>query len=658
MAGSVLRPALIATTALMLCACEAQPAHKPDATPVAEPLATAAAPDPLARPEPSDAKPSGTPPASEPAPTGSVLINQHGFLQRGPKSGLIVSSAPAPIPFSVQNARGQTVFSGQSTRVTPNDPQSGLPLHRIEFSDLRVSGDGMRIAAAGQLSDPFRISARPFAQLSRDSLNYFYQSRFAEPVEAAFVPAQDPPLSRAAGHADRTHTCFSGTDTRGTNWPGCSYTLTTRGGWYDAGDYGQYSANTGFAVWMMLNMNERRKTATPHPCPMELVDDTLVMPEAGNGRADLLDEARRGVENLLSIQVTSTTPMSLARGPQPATGPLRLTATNPAGLVHHKVHGIRWPGSEVTPATDTIPRRLFPPTTAATLHLAAVGASCSRNFRNTDRDLAARCLAAARTAFAAAERVPDAYAWGEFTGGGPYDDQALSDEFGWAAAELWLATDETAYRDAMLRYVPEFRVYGAFDWRNLDNLAVMSLSLHDDPRAVTALRALAERYAGEADDSAVGVPWSSPNFYWGSNGTMMNRAVVLGHAADRFGEPRYTRALVGSLDYVLGRNPLSRSYVTGYGARPMRNPHHRVWRNGEDATQPAPPPGVLSGGPNSVNFIDPIGSTLRGQCTGMTCWRDVYATYSMNEVAINWNAALAWTAHWIDRQSPSCSGER
>jgi endoglucanase len=32
---------------------------------------------------------------------------------------------------------------------------------------------------------------------------------------------------------------------------------------------------------------------------------------------------------------------------------------------------------------------------------------------------------------------------------------------------------------------------------------------------------------------------------------------------------------VASLDYLLGRNPLDRSYVTGIGTRPVQHPHHR-----------------------------------------------------------------------------------
>ena len=55
-----------------------------------------------------------------------------------------------------------------------------------------------------------------------------------------------------------------------------------------------------------------------------------------------------------------------------------------------------------------------------------------------------------------------------------------------------------------------------------------------------------------------------------------------------------------------GRNPLDRSFVTGYGARPMEHPHHRFWAHSLDPAYPPPPPGVLSGGPNNIAMADEV----------------------------------------------------
>ena len=65
-------------------------------------------------------------------------------------------------------------------------------------------------------------------------------------------------------------------------------------------------------------------------------------------------------------------------------------------MVHHKIHDEKWTGLPLAPAADPQPRYLYPPSTAATLNLAAVGARCARVYARWDRQFAARCLTAAR----------------------------------------------------------------------------------------------------------------------------------------------------------------------------------------------------------------------------------------------------------------------
>src|SRR5690606_721428 len=116
-------------------------------------------------------------------------------------------------------------------------------------------------------------------------------------------------------------------------------------------------------------------------------DSRLRVPERGNGVPDVLDEARWEVEFLLRMQVPPGKPL--------------------AGMAHHKVHDRNWTGLPMAPHEDPEPRELRPPSTAATLNLAAVAAQAARVFRPYDPSFADRNLAAARTAWAAAKRHPD-----------------------------------------------------------------------------------------------------------------------------------------------------------------------------------------------------------------------------------------------------------
>jgi endoglucanase len=124
--------------------------------------------------------------------------------------------------------------------------------------------------------------------------------------------------------------------------------------------------------------------------------------------------------------------------------------------------------------------------------------------------------------------------------------------------------------------------------------------------------------------------------------------MILGIADRLTGSPRYRAAMVDVVDYLTGRNPLDRSFVTGFGINPVQNPHHRFWAHALDARYPPPPPGVLSGGPNSTSMNDDVARTMRGKCIGMRCWRDANYAFTMNEMAINWNAPLVWVVAYLD----------
>jgi endoglucanase len=95
---------------------------------------------------------------------------------------------------------------------------------------------------------------------------------------------------------------------------------------------------------------------------------------------------------------------------------------------------------------------------------------------------------------------------------------------------------------------------------------------------------------------------------------------------------------------------LAQSYVTGYGARPLRNPHHRFWAKQLDPKYPEAPPGAVSGGPNS-DIQDPRAkaSGLAG-CAPQQCFVDHIEAWSVNEVTINWNAPFAWVAAYLDER--------
>ncbi len=123
-----------------------------------------------------------------------------------------------------------------------------------------------------------------------------------------------------------------------------------------------------------------------------------------------------------------------------------------AGMVHHKIHDFGWTGLPLMPADDDNMRYLHRPSTAATLNLAATAAQGARLFKKFDRDYAEKLLDGGDDRVGGRDRDPDLYApvADGPAGGGPYDDDDVTDEFYWAAAELYLTTGESEYEDYLL----------------------------------------------------------------------------------------------------------------------------------------------------------------------------------------------------------------
>jgi endoglucanase len=198
------------------------------------------------------------------------------------------------------------------------------------------------------------------------------------------------------------------------------------------------------------------------------------------------------------------------------------------------------------------------------------------------------------------------------------------------------------------------------NWAETDALGTISLATASGVDA--ALQASARKRIEAAADEYLKVialqgyrtplkPNAEGKYIWGSNSFVVNNLIVLALAADFTKQQKYLDGVATGMDYLLGRNPLGQSYVTGYGEKPLENPHHRFWAHQANAKYPKAPPGVLSGGPNST-IDDPYSKAagLKG-CAPQKCFVDHIEAYSVNEITINWNAPLAWVAAWLDEKA-------
>ena len=250
------------------------------------------------------------------------------------------------------------------------------------------------------------------------------------------------------------------------------------------------------------------------------------------------------------------------------------------------------------------------------------------------------------------------YFYDLFPGGGGYGDTRLDDEFYWAAAELYATTSDAQYLSFLkasplyLQAPPDRELA----WMELADAATITLATvtnglppADIQRARQNIMATAEEYRAEISTQGYYLPFAGSTPNWGSNSGVLNRSIIMATAYDFTHNQAYLSAVLEGLNYLLGRNPVDKSFVSGYGSRPLTNPHHRFWAHSLDAALPGPPKGVLSGGPNAVSFSDPVAAQLKGRCVGLTCYTDDIGAFTMNEVTINWNAPLAWIAGFINQ---------
>lgn len=205
-----------------------------------------------------------------------------------------------------------------------------------------------------------------------------------------------------------------------------------------------------------------------------------------------------------------------------------------------------------------------------------------------------------------------------------------------------------------------------------------------------SLKTVAQKAVDRIQASAFGIPHEAVGaFNWASNAHIANNGVLL-LAAARYGVAlKPITGVQGArrvMSYLLGNNPLGKSYVTGYGSNPVMNPHHRFWAKHADISMPPAPPGMLVGGPNTLwagtvvsnaklnasgtawildpgSGADTYMKTVMNSCNklysaqdgvylkpdggGISCYRDHVDLFMTNEVAINWNAPLFWMAAFL-----------
>jgi len=539
--------------------------------------------------------------------SASIRVNQVGFLPNAVKIAAIVNSQTDSFKIITYDQE-RVVFAGKLSSPS-NYPSSGEQVRIADFSSLLSPGKFRLLVEGLGKSVPFSISEDLLLSLSKASIKAFYYNRASTPLlkEHAGIYA------RAAGHPDNSVIVHPSAASVGRP---AGTVLSTPGGWYDAGDYNKYIVNSGISVFTLLSAYET------YP---EYYDTLkLNIPESDNPIPDILDEALWNIRWMMTMQDSAD------------------------GGVYNKTTEAQF-SAFVMPAKATSTRYVVAKGTAATLDFAAIMAMTARIYKPFDPVLSEKALQQALKAWDWAKANPTVQfnnpsASGAFPaiGTGGYGDTNFADEFSWCAAELFISTKVAKYYNE----IGLNKTYDIPGWPNVKTLGLLSLIVNKDELNPVADTTLAESkligLVNQAKNKVATSPYHIPGdyFYWGGNNVYANLGILFMQAFRITRDITYFNAALSSLDYLLGRNATSYCFVTGAGTKRPMNIHHRV--SGADGIA-EPIPGFLVGGPNPSNVSD-CGAPQYPSSLPAKAYADLECSYSTNEVAINWNAPLAFLA--------------
>lgn len=553
--------------------------------------------------------------------TLQIKLNQSGFYPNAPKVAVITGTDSLTDFYITSTNLRDTVFTG----VLSEEKKSAWSSTRTRIADFSfLSSEGsfvVTIPGVGH-SYVFEINDQVNRQVALATLKGFYYQRASMPLEEKYAGR----WHRSAGHPDNVvyiHPSAASKDRP------AGMTISTPGGWYDAGDYNKYIVNSGITMGTLLSAYE--------DFPGYFKQLNTHIPESIDLIPDILNEVIYNLRWMLTMQDPYD------------------------GGVYNKCTNASFDGM-VMPGVTRAPRYVVQKGTAATLDFAAVTAQASRILNRYKRQLPGlsdSCLRASKKAWEwalsnpAVEYNQDAmnrdFKPAISTGG--YGDRNFNDEWFWAASELYITSKEKKFYEVVNKHM-ESNV-NLPGWNNVGMLGYYSILRFSKelPSAISGniaimknrIMSIANGYIEKVPANAFGTVMgqSLRDFQWGSNSVACNQGILLIKAYMLSGDKKYIDYALTNLDYLLGRNATGYCFVTGSGSKSPMFPHHRQ-STADGIVDPVP--GLLAGGPNpgrqdscSYEFTEPE-----------TTYADAVCSYASNEIAINWNAPFVYLANAIE----------
>ena len=540
----------------------------------------------------------------------SIYVNQIGYLPTAAK----VAISTAPCNFQIIRVSDQKSVLDGSVSEKIVDDLSGDNVYQIDFSPVTEEGEYYILAGNNIRSFNFHIGKDIFFKVQRDIARCLYYQRCGMEL----LPEHAGEYTHKACHTDAA---IMLEDYLSKKENPTEYDM--KGGWHDAGDFGRYVSAGAVAVGHMLYAYELFP---------ESFKDSLNIPESGNGIPDILNECLYELKWMLKMQA-------------------------PNGGAYHKLTAYNH-ADFIMPEEDHDRFIIFPVASFTTGDFAAVMALASRIYRPFLPEFADEALAAAKKAYDWLRKNP----YTEFLNPagcntGQYEDNEDTDERLWAAAEMLRVdvANQALYMKDINELIGDQVSATDFGWTDVSGFASMSILTDPKSSAGTLTGTFKKIVLTECGrlstilrESGYRLGMLNKDFVWGSNMVVANRAMlfILGsRITDGSLKDKYVACALDHLSYLLGRNAMNISYITGEGENAFKNPHNRVTAcDGIDE----PMPGWVSGGPfRTPADADAIAAIPKGT-PPMKCYLDHYGSYSTNEITIYWNSPVIFITAFVN----------
>ncbi|WP_176736430.1 glycoside hydrolase family 9 protein [Oligoflexus tunisiensis] len=464
----------------------------------------------------------------------------------------------------IDEASGRAVFEGKvHLDVTADqEPWSRSHVYSLDFTSFHQPGHYHLYVPGVGSSFSFRISSTAYNEIGYTLIRGLLHQRDGQHGLNADVTH----WNRPAAHLDDA--IIESTGKR----------ADLTGGHMDAGDRGKYPHNTADVSASLLMAMKL------FPNEVETLGESLEIPESGNGIPDLLDEALYELDFLYKVVMNT---------PKDGTVPFYLRPQKQDGSGGYE---------QGQPLEGKPSRKLYDqtmgPNRAETLYTAGVLAMAYNTplVQKYAPEKAKAYLNAAKRAFQGFQKHhQDA---GYFKDAGWYDPWTegptqWADEMLVAATNLLVATGDASYAGALKGALPaDLKKVKRWSWSLTGPWLAAYVSMFTASeglldKASPGLRKRAYDALVDWGDTTLGhsgkpyaAPFGAPlprfvqnNVGWYFSGDAIAFPAMVAYGVTH--DPKYRDVIVKTWNYLLGSNPLSRTFITGLG-HPQRRPRWMV----------------------------------------------------------------------------------